>query len=245
MKLSEIKQKFIEYHNSYGYITLPDSGIISPDRTTLYTTSGMQQLRKRYKDPFNPNWEPQTSFQTCLRTDDLEEVGKTRRHLSLFVMLGCFNWNLSPYDLPEILSFSYKLLSEEFSLDPKRLFITVYGGNKDKGYQPDRFTYETWKSLGVSEKQLFWGGDDNYWQLGPDSVGGPCTEILYDRGKEFSCGQKCSPLCSDNLCDRYLEIYNLVLTQFKHFDGGRESLGCLNLDTGLGLERLGDDSSRC
>jgi alanyl-tRNA synthetase len=235
MKFQEIKNKYIQFHNSNGYQTLPDSGIIPPDDSTLFTTSGMQQLRDHYENPFE-GWPRLTSSQSCLRTVDFNRVGLTNRHLSFFTMLGCFDWNLQPNQVPEILGQSWKLLTEIFELDPEKLVVTVYGGDPELGYQKDNLTYNSWIENKIPESKIYLGGSDNYWQLGPDSVGGPCTEIFYDQGYEKSCRQTdCDPFCD---CDRYLEIYNLVFTQYRHHQNQREHLGCLNLDTGLGLERL-------
>lgn len=225
--------KYIDYHTNLGYCLLPDTGVLSPDETTLFTTSGMQPLRSRYENPFE-GWKPGTGSQTCLRTGDISEVGVTRRHLSLFEMFGCFDWNIPEKRLPEILEQGYLLLTDVFGLSEDRLRITVFGGTND--YDPDTLTYKSWLDLGIDPDNITFGGDDNYWLLGEESVGGPCTEIFYDQGENLGCdSEDCDPLCG---CDRFLEIYNLVLTQFKHSGGTREPLGCLNLDTGLGSDRL-------
>ena len=176
-----------------------------------------------------PEFTRAVTSQKCVRTNDIENVGRTARHHTFFEMLGNFSWG--DYFKKEAITWGWEFLTEVIGLEPERLYATIY---KD-----DEEAYSVWRNeVGLPENKIYrFDKDENFWFMGNTGPCGPCSEIIYDQGPEFSCGKPtCDVGCN---CDRYLEIWNLVFTQFDlQEDGTLVPLPKKNIDTGMGLERL-------
>ncbi|MBQ9419851.1 MAG: alanine--tRNA ligase, partial [Synergistaceae bacterium] len=176
-----------------------------------------------------PEYPRVVTSQKCVRTNDIENVGRTARHHTFFEMLGNFAWG--SYFKHEAITWAWEFLTERVGLDPERLYATIY---KD-----DEEAFKVWRDdVGLPESKIYrFDQDDNYWFMGETGPCGPCSEIYYDRGEKYSCGK---PTCGVGCdCDRYMEIWNLVFTQFdRQKDGSLPLLPHKNIDTGMGLERL-------
>lgn len=211
----------------------PDSLVPKDDPTILFTPAGMNQFKKEFMG-FDSGLARAATVQRCLRTDDLDKVGKTSGHHTFFEMLG--NFSFGDYFKKEAISYAWEFLTEELTLDKKRLWVSVY---KD-----DDEAYNIWKDLIkiAPEKIIKLGDKENFWpseakERGPNGPCGPCSEIFYDLGSNVGCKrQDCTPACD---CGRFVEVWNLVFTQFNRKEGGTlEPLPKKNIDTGMGLERL-------
>jgi alanyl-tRNA synthetase len=174
------------------------------------------------------------SVQKCFRTTDIDEVGSTARHLTFFEMLG--NFSFGDYFKDGAIELAWEFVTEQMKLDPAKLWATVYRGNPEHSLGPDEAAIAAWERVGVPSERIIRLGEDNFWTAGPTGPCGPCSEIYYDRGLEQGCGKPdCAPGCS---CDRFLEFWNLVFTEFdQHSDGHLTPLPRQNIDTGMGLER--------
>ena len=232
MTTAEIREKYLQFFESKGCKRLPSSSLIPDDPSLLLTSAGMVQFKPYFLHvkEFDPQYVGATTVQKCVRTNDIENIGVTGRHLSFFEMLG--NFSFGKYFKHEMCAWAY-----EFSTDPEylglpaeRLYFTVF--------EDDDETIEIWKSLGVPEDHISrLGEDDNFWRAGPTGPCGPCSEIYFDQGPEVGCGSPdCKPGCD---CDRFLEYWNCVFTQFDgQEDGSLAPLITKNIDTGMGLERI-------
>lgn len=227
MNAQSIRKKFLEFFQNLGHKVFPsDSLIPSSDPTLLFTTAGMVQ----FKDYFlgkKVGLSRACSVQKCLRTSDIEKVGHTPRHLTFFEMLG--NFSFGDYFKNEAIEWAWDFVTNVMNIDKKRLYITVY--------EEDEEAYKIWSKI-VTENRIYkLSQDTNFWKMGDTGPCGPCSEIIYDLGEEYGCRKPtCSPACD---CDRYLELWNLVFTQYDlQPDGKLVSLKQKNIDTGMGLERL-------
>ncbi len=201
------------------------------DSTLLFTTAGMVQFKPYYLG-LKTDLKRACSCQKCFRTTDIDNVGKTIRHLTFFEMLG--NFSFGDYFKEESLKWGYEFLTKEMGIEPQRLYFSYYGG----GVAPkDTEAYEIWKKILPHNlhSHIFELGEDNFWMMGDTGPSGPSSEIYYDRGEKFH--KDCpGPWCG---CDRYIEIWNHVFTQFdRQSDGSFKPLPKKNIDTGMGLERL-------
>jgi len=234
MKGSEIRERFLKYFEENGHTVVPSSSLIpKDDPTLLFTNSGMVQFKNCFLALEDRGYTRATSSQKCVRAggkhNDLENVGHTARHHTFFEMLG--NFSFGDYFKKESIFWGWDFLTNKMSLPKEKLWITIY---KD-----DDEAFEIWnKEMGVpAERIVRMGMDSNFWMMGETGPCGPCSEIIYDQGPEVGCGRKeCSVLCE---CDRHLEIWNHVFTQFdRDKDGNFNPLPKPNIDTGMGLERL-------
>ena len=234
MTSSEIRAKFLEYFKERGHAVIASSSLIpKDDPTLLFTNSGMVQFKDCFLGLEDRGYHRATSSQKCVRAggkhNDLENVGYTARHHTFFEMLG--NFSFGDYFKKESIAWGWDFLINVMGLPKEKMYITIY---KD-----DDEAFEIWnKQEGVpAERIVRMGMDSNFWMVGETGPCGPCSEILYDQGPEVGCGRpECNVECS---CDRHLEIWNHVFTQFdRNLDGSFNPLPKPNIDTGMGLERL-------
>ncbi len=223
----EIRELFIKFWEEKGSKHLPSFSLVPDDPSLLFTIAGMVPLKPYYLGIKEPEHPRVVTSQKCVRTNDIENVGRTARHHTFFEMLGNFTWG--SYFKNEAISWAWEFLTERIGLDPERLYATIY--------QDDEEAFEAWRKFLPAEKIYRCGQDENYWFMGDTGPCGPCSEIYYDRGEKYSCGK---PTCGVGCdCDRYMEIWNLVFTQFdRQKDGSLPLLPHKNIDTGMGLERL-------
>ncbi|MDO4502416.1 MAG: alanine--tRNA ligase [Coriobacteriia bacterium] len=232
MTTAEIREKYLQFFESVGCKRLPSSSLIPDDPSLLLTTAGMVQFKPYFLHvkEFDDAYEGATTVQKCIRTNDIENIGVTGRHLSFFEMLG--NFSFGKYFKKEMCAWAYEFSTnpDYLGLPAERLYFTVF--------EDDDETIEIWKSLGVPEDHISrLGEDDNFWRAGPTGPCGPCSELYFDQGPEVGCGSPdCKPGCD---CDRFLEYWNCVFTQFDgQEDGTLAPLKTNNIDTGMGLERI-------
>lgn len=236
MLSKEIRQKFLEFFEMKGHKVVLSSSLIPADPTVLLTTAGMQQFVPYLSGENEPPYRRACSVQKCFRTADIDEVGNEIHH-TFFEMLG--NWSFGDYWKEEAINYALELLTTVYQLSLKRLWITVFKGEND--IPRDEEAIELWIKVGISKERIReFGMNDNFW--GPVELKGPCgpcSEIHYDRGKEFirnKCSIKnCGPNCN---CGRFMEIWNLVFMEYYKDENTYKLLGQKNIDTGIGFERL-------
>ncbi len=224
----EIRQLFIDFWVSKGSRHHESFSLVPEDPTLLFTIAGMVPFKKYYLGIADPDFPNAVTSQKCVRTNDIDNVGRTARHHTFFEMLGNFSWG--GYFKRESITWGWEFLTEVIGLDPDRMYVTIY---KD-----DEEAFDVWNGVvGLPESRILrFGEDENFWFMGPMGPCGPDSEILYDQGPAFSCGPDCAPGCD---CDRFLEIWNHVFTQYdRQEDGSLVPLPRKNIDTGMGLERL-------
>ncbi|MCX5705142.1 MAG: alanine--tRNA ligase [Candidatus Omnitrophica bacterium] len=234
MTADQLRNKYLEFFKSKRHRVLDsDSLVPKDDPTVLFTPAGMNQFKKEFLG-FNSGFKRATTSQRCLRTDDLDKVGKTAVHHTCFEMLG--NFSFGDYFKKEAISWAWEFLTQELRIPKDLLWVSVY--------QDDDESYDIWKDvIRIPERKIIKLGDkDNFWPAeaktkGPNGPCGPCSEIFFDFGKDVGCGEvACDPACS---CGRFAEIWNLVFTQLNRKESGLlEPLPNKNIDTGMGLERL-------
>ena len=227
--LNEIRERYLSFFESKGHLRLPSFSLVPEnDPSILLINAGMTPLKPYFTGAQVPPRKRVTTCQKCIRTPDIDNVGKTARHGTFFEMLG--NFSFGDYFKKEVIPWAWEFLTEDMKIPADRLYITVY---KD-----DDEAYDIWnKTVGVPAERIYrFGKEDNFWEHGKGPCG-PCSEIHFDRGPEYGCGRPdCKVGCS---CDRYMEVWNLVFTQFdRKADGSYERLAFPNIDTGMGLERL-------
>ncbi len=234
MNADTLRDKFLGFFKSKKHkIVESDSLVPTDDPTVLFTPAGMNQFKKEFLG-FDAGFKRAATAQRCLRTDDLDKVGKTPVHHTFFEMLG--NFSFGDYFKDEAIAFAWEFLTEELKIKKEKLWVSVY--------EDDGEAYKIWKDkIGVPAARIIKLGDkENFWpseakEKGPNGPCGPCSEIFFDRGKDVGCASsKCDPSCS---CGRFTEVWNLVFTQFnRKATGALEPLPKKNIDTGMGLERL-------
>ncbi len=236
MRAEQIRETFLEFFERRGHRRLASASLVPSvyDPSVLLTTAGMQPLKPYFRGEEEPPARRLTSCQRCFRTTDIDNVGRTARHLTFFEMLG--NFSIGDYFKREAIEYAYELSTEGFGFDPERIWITVFGGDPGLGLGPDEEAIEYWRAVGIPEDRIVrLGRDDNFWQAGPTGPCGPCSELYYDRGPQYGAD---SERPGDDT-DRFLEFWNLVFMQYELHPGDRLSeLPQRNIDTGAGLERL-------
>ena len=227
--VNELRKMFLEFFESKGHLAMKSFSLVPHnDKSLLLINSGMAPLKPYFTGQEIPPSKRVTTCQKCIRTGDIENVGKTARHGTFFEMLG--NFSFGDYFKKESILWTWEFLTDVIGLDPDRLYPSVY--------LDDDEAWEIWnKDIGIPAERIFrFGKEDNFWEHGSGPCG-PCSEVYYDRGEKYGCG---SPDCSVGCeCDRYMEIWNNVFTQFDN-DGNNNytELEQKNIDTGMGLERL-------
>ncbi|MCI8341023.1 MAG: alanine--tRNA ligase [Eggerthellaceae bacterium] len=230
MTTAEIREKYLRYFEEKGCKRMPSSSLIPDDPSLLLTSAGMVQFKPYFlqQKQLEAPYIGTTTVQKCVRTNDIDIIGTTGRHLSFFEMLG--NFSFGAYFKKEMCAWAYDFSVNVLGLPPEKLYFTVF--------EDDDETIGIWKDLGVPEDHISrLGEDDNFWRAGPTGPCGPCSELYFDQGPEFGCGSPdCAPGCD---CDRFLEYWNCVFTQYDgQEDGTLEPLPKKNIDTGMGLERI-------
>lgn len=229
MSLNEIREKYLAFFESKGHLRLKSFSLVPiNDKSLLLINSGMAPLKKYFTGEETPPKTRVTTCQKCIRTPDLERVGKTARHGTFFEMLG--NFSFGDYFKKEAIPWAWEFLTEVMEIPAELLWPSVY--------ESDDEAYSIWRDvIGVPEEKIVrLGKADNFWEHGTGPCG-PCSEIYFDRGEKYGCGSPdCKPGCD---CDRYMEIWNNVFTQFNNDGNGNYTeLIQKNIDTGMGLERL-------
>ncbi|HLM31668.1 MAG TPA: alanine--tRNA ligase [Solirubrobacterales bacterium] len=236
MRSEEIRDTYLSFFTERGHVLEPSASLIpAPDDTsTLLTVAGMQPFKPYFRGQAEPPSSRICSVQRCFRTPDIEEVGKTKRHLTFFEMLG--NWSFGDYFKEESIAWGWELSLDGFGLDPERIWVTVFKGDEELGLGPDTEAIEIWKAQGVPEERIVpLPRKENFWQAGPTGPCGPCSEMYLDRGEEFG-GSDDRP--GDDT-DRFLEYWNHVFMTYElGEDGSLTPLPKKNIDTGMGLERM-------
>src|SRR3954451_16722859 len=237
MRSAEIRRRFLRFFEERGHTVVPSASLIADDPTLLLVNAGMVPFKPYFLGELPPPWPRATSVQKCLRTLDIEEVGKTTRHGSFFQMAG--NFSFGDYFKEGAVPLAWELLTAPverggYGFPEDRLWVTVYENDDEAEH--------LWRSVaGVDPSRIQRRGlADNYWHMGVPGPGGPCSEIYYDRGPDY--GREGGPIADE---DRYLEVWNLVFMQSElsavrtkeDFDI-RGELPAKNIDTGMGIERM-------
>lgn len=227
--VNELRKMFLEYFESKGHLAMKSFSLVPQnDKSLLLINSGMAPLKPYFTGAEIPPRTRVTTCQKCIRTGDIENVGKTARHGTFFEMLG--NFSFGDYFKHESLAWTWEFLTKVVGLDPNRLYPSIY--------EEDDEAFEIWnKEIGIPAERIFrFGKADNFWEHGAGPCG-PCSEVYYDRGEKYGCGKEgCTVGCD---CDRYMEVWNNVFSQFNNDgEGHYEELEQKNIDTGMGLERL-------
>ncbi len=227
--VNELRKMFLDFFESKDHLKMKSFSLVPHnDNSLLIINSGMAPLKPYFTGQEIPPKRRVTTCQKCIRTGDIENVGKTARHGTFFEMLG--NFSFGDYFKTEAIHWSWEFLTEVVGLDPDRLYPSIY--------EDDDEAFDIWnKEIGIAPERIFrFGKEDNFWEHGAGPCG-PCSEIYYDRGEKYGCGKpSCTVGCD---CDRYMEVWNNVFSQFNNDGKGNYSdLIQKNIDTGMGLERL-------
>ena len=233
MTTAEIREGFLRYFEREGHLRIPSASLVpfEDDPSVLLTIAGMQPLKSYFLGQAQPPAQRMTSSQKCFRTLDIDQVGRTARHLTFFEMLG--NFSIGDYFKDDAIRFGFELSTEVLGFDPEQIWITVFEGMD--GVPADDEALEKWVEMGIPRDRIQRLGEaDNFWKAGPTGPCGPNTELYLDRGPSF--GPDGGPVTGT---DRFLEFWNLVFMQYdRAADGTLTTLPAKNIDTGAGLERL-------
>jgi len=235
MKTDEIRSRFLEFFRALDHrVVTPDPLVPRHDPSLLFTGSGMNQFKDEFYGRGDKTLKRAVTCQKCLRTGDIEEVGKTPSHHTFFEMLG--NFSIGDYFKEEAIVWAWQFMCEQMGIAADDMVVSIF--------EEDEEAYKGWRgTIGVAPEKIYrYGEDENYWPAnvraeGPNGPCGPCSEIFIDRGPGAGCGRPdCEPSCG---CDRFVEVWNLVFQQFDRQEGGAlEDLPMQNIDTGMGLERM-------
>ena len=235
--LNELREMFLRFFESKDHLRLPSFSLIPQnDASLLLINSGMAPMKPWFTGEQEPPRHRVTTCQKCIRTGDIENIGKTARHGTYFEMLG--NFSFGDYFKCDAIRWAWEFLTspEWVGLDPNRLYPSVFAGNETT--PADEEAFRIWnEEIGIPADRIFkFGKEDNFWEHGSGPCG-PCSEIYYDRGEKYGCGKPgCTVGCD---CDRYIEVWNVVFSQFDNDgEGHYTELKQKNIDTGMGLERL-------
>ena len=227
--LNEIRKKFLEFYKSKGHLVHESFPLIPDnDKSLMLINSGMAPLKPYFSGLKTPPSKRMTTCQKCIRTGDIENIGYTERHGTFFEMMG--NFSFGDYFKEQSITWGWEFITEVLKLPEDKIWATIY--------LDDDEAHDIWRNkIGMPEEHIVrLGKEDNFWEIGIGPCG-PCSEIYFDRGEEYGCGKPdCKPGCE---CDRYMEFWNHVFTQFdRHEDGTYTPLAHPNIDTGMGLERI-------
>ncbi len=228
--LNEIREKYLSFFQSKNHLRLESFPLVPQhDPSLLLIPAGMAPLKPYFMGELTPPAPRVTTCQKCIRTNDIENVGHTARHLTFFEMLG--NFSFGDYFKPDATKWAWEFVTEVLKMPKDRLYVSIYEEDDEAG--------RIWtQDVGVDPDHVFkMGREDNFWEIGTGTGPcGPCSEIYFDRGEQYSCGPDCHPGCD---CDRFVEFWNLVFTQFNNDGNGHYTeLAHKNIDTGMGLERI-------
>ncbi|MEG1743827.1 MAG: alanine--tRNA ligase, partial [Clostridia bacterium] len=228
LSLTTIREKYLSFFETKGHLRLKSFSLVPQnDNSLLLINAGMAPLKRYFTGEQTPPRKRVTTCQKCVRTLDIENVGKTARHGTFFEMLG--NFSFGDYFKEEAIPWAWEFLTKIMEIPEEKLYVSVY--------EEDDEAKNIWMKLGLAENKIFkMGKDDNFWEIGAGPCG-PCSEIYFDRGEKYGCGKPgCTVGCE---CDRFIEIWNIVFTQFDGDGKGNYArLSHPNIDTGMGLERL-------
>ena len=226
--LNVLREQYLSFFETKGHLRLPSFPLVPKnDKSLLLINAGMAPLKPYFTGQLTPPRKRVTTCQKCIRTPDIERVGKTARHGTFFEMLG--NFSFGDYFKPDAIPWAWEFLTKILEIPEELLSVTVYTDDDE--------AYNIWLKTGVPAERIYrFGKEENFWEIGSGPCG-PCSEIYFDRGANRGCGKPdCAPGCE---CDRFIEIWNIVFTQFDgDGKGGYERLANPNIDTGMGLERL-------
>ena len=236
MRAKEIRETYLSFFRERGHQIVPSASLVPSvhDPSVLLTTAGMQPFKPYFLGREKAPAPRLADVQKCFRTTDIEEVGKTARHMTFFEMLG--NWSFGDYFKAESIPWGWELSTQGFGMDPEQIWVTVFGGDEELGLGPDEEAIEIWRATGVPEERIVrLGREDNFWQAGPTGPCGPCSELYLDRGVEFGAeGER-----PGDDTDRFLEFWNHVFMSYDLAeDGTLTELPMKNIDTGMGLDRM-------
>jgi alanyl-tRNA synthetase len=239
MTTNELREAFQAFFEERGHLRVASHSLIPPadDPTTLFVVAGMQPFKPYFLRTREPPRDRVVSVQKCLRAGgkdtDLEDVGRTDRHNSFFEMMG--NFSFGDYFKDEAVDYAWEWVTGVLKLEPERLWATVHEGDPLLDLAEDMVAIEAWKRVGIPEERIVRLGKDNFWTAAETGPCGQCSEIFYDRGEARACGDAA---CGPGHCDRFMEIYNLVFTEYDLQPGNvLARLPTKNVDTGMGLER--------
>jgi alanyl-tRNA synthetase len=238
---AELREGFLAFFEESGHVRRPSASVIPPpdDPTTLFIVAGMQPMKRWFLGIEQPPARRVTTAQKVMRAggkqNDLDDVGRTARHLSFFEMLG--NFSFGDYFKDGAVDFAWEFVTGRMGFEPQLLWATVFAGDPELGLGEDEVAVAAWERVGIPRERIVGlPRSENFWQAADTGPCGPCSEMYYDRGEEHGCGRpECAPGCD---CDRFLEFWNLVFMEFDLDVGGSLTpLPEQNIDTGLGLER--------
>jgi alanyl-tRNA synthetase len=234
---AELREGYLSFFEEKGHKRLPSASLIPPpeDPSTLLISAGMQPLKPYFQGLRTPPATLLTTVQKVFRTVDIDSVGLSGRHLTLFEMLG--NFSIGEYFKEGAVELAWVFLTEQLKIDLDRLWVSVFAGDPELGLGEDEVAIAAWEKVGMPRERIVGlPRSENFWQAGDTGPSGPCSEMYYDRGEALSCGRPtCGPGCA---CERYLEFWNLVFMEFElHGDGTLTALPKPVIDTGLGAER--------
>jgi alanyl-tRNA synthetase len=239
MTTSELREAFQAFYEERGHLRVPGHSLVPPveDQTTLFIIAGMQPFKPYFLRTKEPPSDRVVSVQPCLRAggkdNDLDEVGRTDRHCSFFEMMG--NFSFGDYYKDEAVDFAWDWVTGILGLEAELLWATVHEGDPALELGEDEVAIAAWQRKGIPPERIVRLGKDNFWQSGETGPCGQCTEIFYDRGEKYACGD---PACGPGHCDRIMEIYNLVFMAYDLLPGNvLVPLPTANVDTGNGIER--------